>query len=125
MRAEPIWNNRIPFAIVFLSVPLSLSRFDTVGIGYSRLHAAYVCMDRAKGKNRNEKKKALHVPFRSFVTQCPIYGSRAIMLSVHRQKFTRRLCDRHTYLQVLVPRVFMLQYLFDSREKRRPRVKEL
>lgn len=25
MRAGPIWNNRIPFAIVFLSVSLSLS----------------------------------------------------------------------------------------------------
>jgi len=103
MRSGPIWNNRIPFAIVFLSVSLFLG--PTMGTnayrlpscvcvrGYKRACSQYV--NGATEKERYGDKRAHTFVLVMRYTYC----SRAIMLSAHRHGTARGdfMRPAHTY----------------------------
>jgi len=99
MRTGPIWNNRIPFAIVFLSVSLFLC--PTMGtnarIGYPPVYACVVTnarvlavCERRDGEGEVWRQESAHLRSRNAVYT---YGSRAIILSAHRHITPGTLCD--------------------------------
>lgn len=126
MRAGPIWNNRIPFAIVFLSVSLSLD--PMVDTNAYRL-LAYLCVcgykcirawiKRKKNKETEREIKIQYVHVPSFVMR-RIYGSRAIMFSAYREKFT---CDYATGTRIRPARIMLLlRFSWKASSARRQRV---
>lgn len=97
MRAGPIWNNRIPFAIVFLSVSLFLgSTMDTNAYrlpacvcvrGYKRACSQYVDGETERERYRDKRAHTFVLVMRY------TYGNRAIMLSAYRHRTPGTLCD--------------------------------
>lgn len=129
--AGPIWNNRIPFAIVFLSASLSPSLFLVRRDGYKRIGypvrtrvvtdtrircawrrcaAATTKLEKQRGR---ETADGTRTPSR-LVTRYTYGSVRAIILSAHRHGSPAALCGPHTHS----PRA--LYYFFDSSGKRVP-----
>lgn len=95
MSAGPIWNNRIPFAIVFLSVSLFLD--PTVGTNASVTIRVCACIDRKFDGGRKREGAPLSAP-RLVMPGTTVHDSRAITLSAHRHGSpTAALCGPRTY----------------------------